>query len=186
MLNKKVSKAIVATCDEEIFDAVLSRGHAVMTSDSHFCCNDRVAEAAKTLDFDIIINVQGDEPLFDPKMIDLLVQPMIDDSSIVCTNLMAEILNDNEFRSVNEVKVICDLESNAVYMSREAIPSTKKSSNANHIFYKQLGVYAYTKNTIIDFGRWGPSPLETMETIDMVRFIEHGLKVRMICSPFPL
>lgn len=186
LLNSKVSNAIVATCDKEIFEVVRDGGgESIMTSHSHFCCNDRVSEAARSLDTDIIINVQGDEPLFDPEMIDILLQPMIDDPDVLCTNLMAKIENDKEFRDVNEVKVVCDLASNAIYMSREPIPSTKKSGEAKHEFYKQLGVYAYSRESILNFGQWGPSPLETMETIDMIRFMEHGEKVRMVCSPFP-
>ena len=186
LLNPKVSNAIVATCDKEICDVVREAGgESLMTSSTHFCCNDRVAEAVQSLDSDIVINVQGDEPLFDPNMIDILLEPMIDNSDVLCTNLMAEIENEREFRDINEVKVVCDIDSNAVYMSRESIPSTQKSGDMKHKFYKQLGVYAYTRDSILKFGQWGPSPLESMETIDMVRFIEHGIKVRMICSPFP-
>ena len=185
LLHPDVYSAIVATCDKEIFDMVKSHGgQAIMTSLDHFCCNDRVSEAAVDLDADIIVNVQGDEPLFNPEMISYLVEPMRHNSQIICTNLMSRIETEKEFCNNNEVKVVCDLNNDALYMSREPIPSAKKTNLNSLDRFKQLGVYAFRKSILQQFASWGPSPLEIIETIDMLRFLEHGYKVRMVDSPF--
>lgn len=185
LMHSDVNSAIVATCDKEIFDSVNSHGgESIMTSSDHFCCNDRVSEAAVNVDADIIVNVQGDEPLFNPEMISYLVEPMKLDGNIKCTNLMSRIETEHEFHNPNEVKVVCDLNSDALYMSREPIPSAKKTSLNSLDRYKQLGVYAFRKSILEEFASWGPSPLEIIETIDMLRLVQHGYKVRMIDSPF--
>jgi len=185
LLHQDVDSAIVATCDKEIFDIVESYGgQSIMTGSNHFCCNDRVSEAAIDIDADIIVNVQGDEPLFNPEMISLLVKPMMDSRQIICTNLMSRIETEQEFCSTNEVKVVCDLNSDALYMSREPIPSARKTSLSSFDRFKQLGVYAFRKPILEKFLSWGPSPLEIIETIDMIRLLEHGYKVRMVDSPF--
>jgi len=185
MLHPLVDEAIVATCDHEIFDIVASNGgKAVMTSDQHSCCTDRVAEAAASVEADVVVNVQGDEPLFDPNMLTYLLEPLLEDPEVQCSNLMAEIKSDEEFNNINEVKVVCDLNWNALYLSREPIPSGRKTNSYDFQRYRQLGVYAFKKDSLSLFGQWGPSPHESIETVDMVRFLEHGHPVRMIVSPF--
>jgi 3-deoxy-manno-octulosonate cytidylyltransferase (CMP-KDO synthetase) len=185
LLHPDVNSAIVATCDKEIFDIVMSNGgESIMTSSAHFCCNDRVSEAAVDVDADIIVNVQGDEPLFNPEMISSLVEPMKNDNQIICTNLMSRIETEEEFCNPNEVKVVCDLNSDALYMSREPVPSAKKTNLNSLDRFKQLGVYAFRKSILQKFASWSPSPLEIIETIDMLRLLQHGYKVRMIDSPF--
>ena len=185
LLNPDVSSAIVATCDQEIVDVVESYGgQAVMTDQSHFSCNDRVSEAAFNIDADIIVNIQGDEPLFNPDMISYLISPMKYDSSVVCTNLMSLIETEQEFNNVNVVKVVCDISGNALYMSREPIPSKSKSKSKSFDCFKILGIYAFRKPLLMQFLSWGPSPIETIETIDMIRLLEHGQQVRMVVSPF--
>jgi 3-deoxy-manno-octulosonate cytidylyltransferase (CMP-KDO synthetase) len=186
MLHPLVNEAIVATCDKEIFDVVTSNdGKAIMTSEKHYCCTDRVAEAAEHFDADVVINIQGDEPLFDPEMLTYLLNPIQQDPEVRCSNLMAEIKTDKEFNDINEVKVVCDLNWNAMYLSREPIPSGRKTNSYDYYKYRQLGVYAFKKESLALFGQWGPSPWESIETVDMVRFLEHGCPVRMVVSPFP-
>jgi 3-deoxy-manno-octulosonate cytidylyltransferase (CMP-KDO synthetase) len=185
LLHSDVESAIVATCDYEIADVVSSFGGEVaMTDSSHFCCNDRVSEAASQLESDIIINVQGDEPLFNPNMLDYLINPMKMDSDISCTNLMTKITSKAEFVDKNIVKVVNDLSGHAMYMSREAIPSDSKGVLDYENCYKQLGVYAFKKPLLDSFLSWGPSPMEMVETVDMLRLLEHGQKVKMIEAPF--
>lgn len=185
LLHKDVESAIVATCDNEIADVVSSYGgNTLMTKSTHFCCNDRVAEAASQLDAEIIVNVQGDEPLFNPKMIDYLINPMKEDGQVSCTNLMTRLSTEKDFNDKNIVKVANDLSGNALFMSREPIPSNFKGILDYKNSYKQLGVYAFKKKLIEDFLTWGPSPLELIEGVDMLRMLEHGQKIRMIEAPF--
>ena len=185
LLHPDVEDAIVATCDDEILNVVISNGgKSVMTSPDHYCCNDRVAEASQGIDADIIINVQGDEALFNPEMLNYLIEPYQQDPSLKCINLMTKIRTDEEFYDINEVKVVCDLKNNALYLSREPIPSGRKTKSKNFPRYKQLGIYALQKELLSQFLKWGPSPWESIETVDMLRLLEHGHLIRMAVSPF--
>ena len=123
-----MEQVIVATCDQEIFNEVYSHGgQVVMTSDRHERCTDRVAEAVKNFEADIVVNIQGDEPFLDPQHIDALVKPLLGDNSLECSNLIAQI--SSEFAdNPNLVKVVFDKQDRALYFSREAIPSRKNNS----------------------------------------------------------
>jgi 3-deoxy-manno-octulosonate cytidylyltransferase (CMP-KDO synthetase) len=183
-LSKRIDRVIVATCDKEILDVVKQHGgEAVMTADTYDRCTDRVAEAALSIDTDIIINVQGDEPLVKPDMLEKLVQPLIVEPNLVCTNLIAEIRSDDEFQTPNEVKVVVDLKDNIVYLSREPIPSVKKAENKAYKRYKQLGIIAFRKDFLHEFTQLVPTPLESIESVDMLRAIEHGYKIRSVFCP---
>ena len=180
-----IHDVIVATCDKEIIEAVSRQGgKAVMTSSLHERCTDRIAEAAAPLEADIVINVQGDEPLVRPEMFEPLLTPLINKAELACTNLMAEIKDDEDFNSANVVKVVCDRDSNAIYFSREPIPSVRKAGNLAFTKYKQLGIIAFRKDFLHRFAGLPPTPLEKIESVDMLRAIEHGYKVRMVPSPF--
>jgi 3-deoxy-manno-octulosonate cytidylyltransferase (CMP-KDO synthetase) len=128
---------------------------------------------------DIIVNVQGDEPFVTPEMIDLAVAPMLEDHSLVCTNLMARILARETLENPNEVKVVFDRKFDALYMSREPIPSLKKGGAFDHA-WKQVCVIPVTRAFLRKFSDLEPTPLEVRESVDMMRAIEHGYKVRMI------
>jgi 3-deoxy-manno-octulosonate cytidylyltransferase (CMP-KDO synthetase) len=179
-LNKALGEVIVATCDQEIIDVVRANGgQAVMTSSEHVRCSDRIAEAARKLDVDVIINVQGDEPLVMPQMVEKLLPPFLVEPDIACTNLMSSIRTDEELQSRNVVKTVVDRKSRALYYSREAIPSVRMG-NATYPKYKQLGIMAFRKDALARFADLPPTPLEEVESVDLLRFLEHGLAVRMI------
>ena len=179
-LAQTLSEVVVATCDREIAEEVERFGGcAVMTSNKHERCTDRIQEAADTVGGDIIVNVQGDEPFVTPEMIDLAVAPMLEDPSLVCTNLMARILARETLEDPNEVKVVFDRKFDALYMSREPIPSLKKGGAFDHA-WKQVCVIPFTKSFLRKFSDLEPTPLEVRESVDMMRAIEHGYKVRMI------
>jgi 3-deoxy-manno-octulosonate cytidylyltransferase (CMP-KDO synthetase) len=181
LLNSKVKRSVVATCDANIYDVVKSFGGDVMMTDSsHFSCNDRVAEVAPHFKDDIIVNVQGDEPLIAPEMLDLVTQPFLDDNAIRCSSLMAKILTEDERNDLNEVKVVCDLMQNAMYFSRLPIPGINKSKIIDFQHFKHIGIYAYYSDVISGFSKWGPSASEKCESIDILRFIENGIKVKMV------
>ena len=182
-LNENLHRVIVATCDQEIYDAVVAGGgEAAMTSDKHERCTDRVAEAAANVDADIIINVQGDEPFVNPALLNDLVQPLLDEPELVSTNLLGKIISDEEFETVNEVKTVLDLAGNVIYFSREPIPSKKKAGGAHYEKYKQLGLIAFRKDFLLKFTALPETPLERIESVDMMRVLEHGYKIRGIIT----
>ena len=170
----------VATCDTEIAEAVEKfGGKAIMTDACHERCTDRVAEAVEDVDVDIVVIIQGDEPLVYPDMIDQAVKSIIEDESVVCVNLMSSIDSDTDFMDPNEVKVVVDNESYALYFSREPIPSSKKYAD-RYARYKQVCIMPFRKDFLLKYTKLEPTPLEIVESVDMLRVIEHGYKVKMV------
>ena len=183
-LSEFLEQVIVATCDQEIYEEVKRHGgQVVMTSDRHERCTDRVAEAIKNFDADIVVNIQGDEPFLDPQHIDALVKPLLADNYLECSNLIAEIPSkfaDNP----NLVKVVFDKQDRALYFSREAIPSRKKSGKLAVQFFRQLGIIAFRTAFLDHFLTLDPTPLEAIESCDMMRAVEHGIEVRTVAVKF--
>lgn len=175
----------VATCDQEIFNYIESIGGvAVMTANTYDRASDRCAEALLKLEaennirYDIVVMVQGDEPMTHPNMILEAVQPMLDDASIDVVNLLGEIKDDAEFEDRNCIKVVCDLQSNAMYFSREPIPTRCKVDNIP--IGKQVCVIPFRRDYLLKYTLLLPTPLEIAESVDMMRILEHGMKVRMV------
>ena len=180
-LSSVIDDVFVATCDQEIIEEVeRSGGKAVLTSSLHKRCTDRIAEAAENLDADIIVNVQGDEPLLFPEMFESLIAPLIEDDKLVCSNMASVIHSEQESIDENVVKVVRNLENNIIYLSREPIPSTRKYQNGGCQRYKQLGLMAFRRDFLIHFTKLQPTPLEIIESIDMLRAIEYGYQIRMV------
>lgn len=189
-LSKTLDEVYVATCDKEVFDYVESiGGKAIMTSSSHERCTDRIAEALEKIEAmtghqeDIVVNIQGDEPMVFPQMIDEAVEPMLNDDSIVATNLMAPMSTREEYEDPNEVKVVVDKNDYALYFSREPIPSRKKGT-AQIPMLKQVCIIPFRRNFLFRFNRLKPTPLEKIESVDMLRAMEHGYKVKMVLTRF--
>jgi len=180
-----LSMAAVATCDQEIYDYIESiGGTAVMTADTYERASDRCAEALLKLEkanntrYDIVVMVQGDEPMTHPDMIAEAVQPMLDDPAIQVTNLLGKIKDIAEFEDRNCIKVVCDLNGNAMYFSREAIPTRCKVDNIP--MGKQVCIIPFRRDYLIEYTKLAPTPLEIVESVDMMRILEHGMKVRMV------
>ncbi|MCR9140725.1 MAG: 3-deoxy-manno-octulosonate cytidylyltransferase [bacterium] len=182
-LNENLDQVIVATCDQEIYDVVVANGgECIMTSSAHERCTDRVAEAAVKVDADIIINVQGDEPFVNPDILDDLVKPFYDEPGILSTNLLGRIVSEEEFETVNEVKTVINLAGNVIYFSREPIPSRRKAPAGDFEKLKQLGLIAFTKDFLLKFTALPETPLERLESVDMLRVIEHGYTIRGVIT----
>jgi 3-deoxy-manno-octulosonate cytidylyltransferase (CMP-KDO synthetase) len=182
--SKLLDTVAVATCDQEIADYIESiNGTVVMTSDKHERASDRCAEALIKLEerngvrYDIVVMVQGDEPMTHPDMITEALQPMLDDPNVLVVNLIGKIKDAAEFEDRNCIKVVCDRESNALYFSREPIPTRLKNS---HIpMRKQVCIIPFRRDFLLEYTRMTPTPLEVAESVDMMRILEHGLRVRM-------
>jgi len=172
---------IVATCDEAIKRVVeKAGGRVVMTSDAHERCTDRIAEAARSIKADIIINVQGDEPLVMPEMMSDVTRPLIDDKNLLMVNLVTKIESQEEFNSPNVCKVVANCDGDLLYISREPIPSIKKAGSNDYVKLKQLGIIAFRSDFLQVFTKLKPTPLEKIESVDMMRAIEHGYRVKMV------
>jgi 3-deoxy-manno-octulosonate cytidylyltransferase (CMP-KDO synthetase) len=184
-----LTKTVVATCDDEIQDYIKSiDGEVVMTGGHHERASDRCAEALiyiekeDAIQYDIVVMVQGDEPMTHPDMITEAVTPMLNDSKILVTNLLGNIENIEEFEDRNCIKVVCDLEGNALYFSREPIPTREKIDIIP--MQKQVCIIPFTRNFLLEYTDMSPTPLEIYESIDMMRVLEHGLKVKMVPTKY--
>ncbi len=189
-MAKNLSEVFVATCDQEIYDYVESiGGKAVMTKDTHERCSDRTAEAVQKIEaatgkqVDIVVMVQGDEPMVHPDMIDEALAPMLEDSSINVVNLMATMATREEQEDPNEVKVVVDRNNNALYFSREPIPSWKKGATDVPML-KQVCIIPFRRDYLFEYLEMEPTPLEIIESVDMNRILEHGDRVQMVPTAF--
>ncbi|MDC3239498.1 3-deoxy-manno-octulosonate cytidylyltransferase [Gammaproteobacteria bacterium] len=176
----------VATCDAEIFDYIRSiGGKAIMTSDKHERASDRSAEAMLKIEeeigqkVDIVVMVQGDEPMITPNMITESIGPFKQDSSVNVVNLMAKMNSLEEFNDPNEVKVVVDKNSNALYFSREPIPSDKKWSGEIPML-KQVCIIPFRREYLLKFNDLEETILEKIESVDMMRVLENGENVKMV------
>lgn len=173
----------LATCDREIYAAVVGfGGRAIMTANTHVRCTDRVAEATRSISADVIVNIQGDEPLIHPAAISRLCEAMLAMPDVPCMNLANVITREEDFRNPNQIKVVCDRDDNALYMSRQPIPTTRACGTTRVL--RQLGMIAFRRDFLETFWQLPPTPLEQAESVDMLRAIEHGYKVRMVVSEF--
>jgi len=183
-----LAETYVATCDQVIADYIDSiGGKAIMTSDSHERATDRTAEAMLKAEqelgykVDVVVMVQGDEPMVTPGMISSALRPMVDDQNINTVNLMAEMESIDEFEDPNEVKVVVDVFSNAIYFSREPIPSRKKGM-INVPMRKQVCIIPFRRDYLIKFNELPETELERIESVDMMRILEHGDHVKMVMT----
>jgi 3-deoxy-manno-octulosonate cytidylyltransferase (CMP-KDO synthetase) len=177
----RLDAVYVATCDEEIRVAIEDFGGSViMTSASHERASDRVAEAAEQLDADIVTMIQGDEPMIVPEMIVAALRPLLDDRSVTCVNLARRISRAEDFLDPNTIKVVTDSRSDALYFSRASIPAHAFGRGDDPPVFKQVCVIPFRRECLRAFARLAPTPLERAESIDMLRILEHGGRVRMV------
>ena len=177
----EVDGVYVATCDREIEEASRSFGAPViMTSPEHERASDRVAEAARHVDADVVVMVQGDEPMLHPRMVSAAMAPFHRDAAPVCVNLTARITTQEEFEDRNTIKVVIGPTGDACYFSRAPIPTPTVLGFDAIPKYKQVCVIPFTAEGLAKFAALPPTPLERAESIDMLRFLEHGVPVRMV------
>ncbi len=178
---------IVATDDERIATAVRRNGgKAVMTPATIRSGSDRVAYVAKTVEADIVVNIQGDEPLVDPRMIDDTVRALLDDETVEVSTPVKKVVSADELENPNIVKVVLDENNFALYFSRSVIPYLQSKGNRspqgggslNHPYYKHIGLYVYRKDFLLTFTQWDPSSLERAEELEQLRILEHGHRIK--------
>ena len=179
---ESVAEVIVATDDARIIQAVEKHsGRAMMTRADHKTGTDRLAEvAAHFPDVDVIVNVQGDEPLIEPSLIDELVAEFVKDSELQMATVATELTDAAEMNNPNNVKVVLDRYNDALYFSRSLIPYPRNAGNAKT--FKHIGIYAYRRQFLIDYAKMEPTPLEQAESLEQLRALENGFKIRVIKS----
>ena len=171
----------VATDDERIVTAVKAfGGNAIMTRRGHVSGTDRVAEAVETLQFDIVVNIQGDQPFIDPLMSVEAVQPLLDDPSIRMSTLMHPLSKPEDMHDTGIVKVVCDLQGYALYFSRSPIPYPRE--NVPHTVFEHVGLYVYRREFLLSLAQMSSTPLEQIESLEQLRVLEHGYKLRVVES----
>lgn len=182
-----VESVHVATDDPRIRDAVNGfGGNVVMTETECRSGTDRVAEAAQHLGLDmndVVINIQGDQPLVDPRSFDAVVQPFVDDPSVKMSTLAFIIQEQREITDPKDVKVTFDNHGDALYFSRATIPHGRESLSGYDV-YKHLGVYAYTREFLTCFRSLTPGRLEEIEKLEQLRAMEHGYRIRVVVTPY--
>ncbi len=179
-----LDEVYIATCDEEIRVAAKRFGcKAIMTSPAHERASDRVAEAAEVIEAserrtsDIVVMIQGDEPMITGEMIKIAVDPMLLDPNIACVNLVRSISDRAEQEDPNTIKVVMNARSDALYFSRSPIPHV---SEGNALLFKQVCVIPFRRDFLREFSQLAPTPLEKAESIDMLRALEHGRRVHLV------
>jgi len=180
---KTVSYAAVATDDERIFNVVRKfGGNAIMTSETHRSGTDRIAEAVAILGnkaADIVVNIQGDQPLFEPSQIDEVAKPLLDDPTIPMSTLIYKIVREEEITHPNAVKVVFDKDHFAIYFSRATIPYVRDKENKVS-YYKHHGVYAYRKDFLDTFTKLPEGVLEKLEALEQLRVMENGYRIKVV------
>ncbi len=168
----------IATPDPEIVEAAQAFGaKAMLTSHAHRSGTDRMAEVARNTDGEIYVNIQGDEPLLNPEAIDRAVQPLLTDPQVMMSSLYCHARpEDYELPSV--VKVVVDLNGDALYFSRSRIPHPRETTDVPVL--RHIGLYVFRKPLLLQYAQWEPTPLEQTEGLEQLRVLEHGYKIRMV------
>ena len=179
-----VSEAIVATEDERVLNALVPLGiPTVMTRPDHPSGTDRIAEVAADSDADIIVNVQGDEPLIDPKTVDAAVKPLLDDPALPMATVKHLLSDPRDIEDPNIVKVVCGANGRALYFSRCPIPFIRDAADrarANQCYWQHVGLYVYRRDFLIEYAKWAQTPLEQLERLEQLRVLENGYPIAVV------
>jgi 3-deoxy-manno-octulosonate cytidylyltransferase (CMP-KDO synthetase) len=174
-----LTSTIIATDDERVFAAARKFGAAVrMTRSDHASGTDRVAEVASAENAEIVVNIQGDEPLIDPDAIDAAILPVEQNPQVVMATLKKEIEDRREVNDPNVVKVVTDRSGDAIYFSRCPIPFARNGENPPH--FKHIGLYVYRRRFLLEYSSLPVGPLERAERLEQLRALENGYKIRVV------
>src|SRR6478672_6391506 len=181
---RKIESTIIATDDIRIAEAAFAWGAEVaLTSPKHRSGTDRIAEVAKHAnDFSLIINVQGDEPLVDPQLLDRLVSTLQQSRQIAIVTAAHPFENPHDALSPHQVKVVIDRAGNALYFSRAPIPASRNAGGSRSLFLRHQGIYGFRRATLLQFVQWKPTPLERCESLEQLRALENGVTVHVLVT----
>ena len=178
--KSNLDSLIVATDDERIYNEVLNfGGQAIMTSTEHTNGTSRIAEVCEKIkDYDVIINIQGDEPLIEYEMINSLIETFKENKDLKMATLKHKLTDKEEIENPNNVKVICDKNDYAIYFSRSVIPYPRKGDDIS--YFKHIGIYGYKRDFVIDYSKMPATALEVAESLEQLRVLENGYKIKVL------
>ena len=181
-MARYLGAVIIATDDRRIFEEARRFGARVkMTRDDHVSGTDRAAEVASAFeDFELVVNIQGDEPLIDPNAIDAAVLPLLEEPAIPMGTIKKRIEDPREVADPNVVKVVTDRFENAIYFSRSLIPYLRKEGPYSGTHYKHIGLYVYRRNFLLKYSDLPMGPLEKTESLEQLRALENGFQIRVV------
>lgn len=187
MKVKLLSRVVVATDDQRIGDCVAGfGGEYVITRDNHVTGSDRLAEAAELLgisEHDVVVNIQGDQPLFPEEVIEQVALPLVEDPALPMSTLIYKIIRPEEITDPNHVKTVFDRDNNALYFSRSPVPFQRNPEDAETpTYYKHLGFYAYRKGFLLSFVALPEGEWERFEKLEQLRALEYGYKIRVVLT----
>jgi 3-deoxy-manno-octulosonate cytidylyltransferase (CMP-KDO synthetase) len=185
-LLSKLDMVVVATDSQLVYDEVKSfGGEVIMTSQDHLNGTSRIAEvAAIYTDYDVIINVQGDEPLIEKEMIDSLITPFIHEPNLKMATLKHKMDSFEEVEDLNNVKVVTSKDDYAIYFSRSPIPFPREMDLQN--YFKHVGIYGYRTEFVIEYSKMAPTPLEISESLEQLRVLENGYRIKVLDTPYKI
>jgi 3-deoxy-manno-octulosonate cytidylyltransferase (CMP-KDO synthetase) len=180
-MTRYVPSILIATDDERVYTAARAFGAKVrMTRSDHLSGTDRVAEAASAEAAEIIVNIQGDEPLIDPAAIDAAVLPLVHDSDTEMCTLSKRIENPLEIEDPHVVKVVTNREGDAIYFSRSPIPYLRDRAERSVPYFKHIGLYVYRRDFLLNYSALPVGPLEKAERLEQLRALENGHRIRVV------
>jgi 3-deoxy-D-manno-octulosonate cytidylyltransferase len=186
-VNTGVFDDVIVVCDSDIIyqEIVQNNGKAVMSRKEHECGTDRIAEAVADMDVDIVVNVQGDEPFTQKAPLEKLLRVFDGEAGrqVQVASLMQELKDWKSIEDPNYVKVAVDKHFNALFFSRSVIPYPR-NKEARSIYYEHIGIYAFRKQTLLEFTRLPGSPLENAEKIECLRYLENGIPMKMVVTEY--
>ena len=177
-------EVIVVTDSDIIFHEIVSNGgYALMSKETHESGSDRIAEAVADTEVDIVVNVQGDEPFVQKKILEDLLNAFKGEAGkdVAVASLMYPVVNEQIIQNPNHVKVVVDNAGNALLFSRSVIPFQRDKSYPA-VYYKHIGIYAFRKDVLMQFTTWSPGTLEQIERLEQLRYLEHGIKIKMVLT----
>ena len=176
---RSIDEIYIATDDERIrTESESFKARVIMTSENHTCGTERIAEAIQNIEGEIILNVQGDEPLIQPEALDAVIKPLIKDQDIKMATLITPIIGESESSDPNIVKVVKDKNDFALYFSRSLIPYAREKDIS--LVFKQIGVYAYKRDFLLSFAKMKPTIYEKTEKLEQLRALENGYKIKLV------
>ncbi|MEG0068341.1 3-deoxy-manno-octulosonate cytidylyltransferase [Cetobacterium sp.] len=183
-LKSNLDKVIVATDSQEVYDAVKEfGGEVILTSKNHINGTSRIAEVCqKITDYDVIINIQGDEPLIEPEMINSLIDSFKQEEDLKMSTLKHKLIKKEDIENPNFVKVVTDKKDYAIYFSRSIIPYPRNENL--DIYYKHVGIYGYKRDFVLEYSNLESTPLENSESLEQLRVLENGYKIKVLETKF--
>ncbi len=183
-----VTEALIATDDPIVVEAVKPYGvPVILTRADHASGTDRIAEVAENHPADIIVNVQGDEPLIDPKTIDEAIRPLLERPEVVMTTAQRRITDPEDIENPNCVKLVCDARGDALYFSRWPIPYIRDQKDRDlrpYPFFQHIGLYVYRRDFLLRYAKMPQTPLEKLEKLEQLRVLENGYKIAVINTEY--